>query len=79
MHTSEQMKLLVAATLRSGPARCGSTWRATPASGASRALTIATVQPPLAVAARNVATMSGLAPDCEIASTSARLRSSSAP
>ena len=77
--TSEQMKLLVAATLRSGPACCGSTWAAAAAKGEPGALTIATLQPPAAVAARSVATMSGLAPDCEMASTRARLRSSSAP
>ena len=73
------MTLLVAATLRSGPACCGRTWAAAAASGESGWLTIAAVIAPPARAASSARTRSGLAPDCDSETTNAPSKASVAP
>jgi len=64
-------KVLVAATDRSGPAASGSTSPAEAASGASGWLVSASVSAPPFAAAACAAMMSGLRPDCEIATETA--------
>jgi hypothetical protein len=63
-------KLLVAATLRSGPAPIGKTMLHSAASGASASLVMATVRAPAALAHVTKAMRSSLFPDCEMARTS---------
>ena len=66
------MKLLVAATLRSGPACSGSACVAAAASGEAASFTKATVVAPPARSCCSGSTRSGLRPDCENASATSR-------
>ena len=72
--STEATKVLVAATLRSGPARSGSAWSQAAAIGESAMLVIATVSAPPAPALRIISTMSGLWPDCEMPRQAAPLQ-----
>ena len=64
--STETTKVLVAATLFSGPARSGSPKSAASAIGAPATLVIATVSAPPSRALAIISTMSGLWPDCEM-------------
>ena len=61
----------MAATLRSGPARKGSTVSASSASGESSTFTSATTRAPASFACVALRSRSGLLPDCEITTYSA--------
>jgi hypothetical protein len=73
------MKLLVAATLRSGAACRASVDAAAAASGESGSLTSASVHAPAARSAFTESTRSGLRPDCDQASASGGAPSKRAP
>ena len=64
------MKVLVAATLRSGPASIGRTISQAAANGLSVTLTSATVNAPAAFAIAALSTRSSLRPDCDTAKNS---------